>query len=337
MKRILVVNVNWLGDVVFSSPVFYALKEVYPDSFIVCMADPRVRSVLECIDAIDKIVEYDEKGKHKWWWSKLSVIEELYKEQCDIAFMLHGSTTKALMAKIAGIKVRVGSPIKKKQQFLTDVITPLAQISHRSDDYLNIIEGYGINVSQRNTRLSIHESDLTEMDMFLSKYRVSTTDKLVGINIGANWELKRWANENFRQLIRVLLDSQKKVVVTGAAQDKTEVDELLKSIDHDNCINLTGKTSLSQLIALLKRLDVFVCADSGPLHIANSLGTSVIGLFGPTRSEVTGPRGIGQVTVLHCDVGCNQEPCYFLDCPDNICMQAISVDMVLEKIKELIV
>ena len=75
--------------------------------------------------------------------------------------------------------------------------------------------------------------------------------------------------------------------------------------------------------------------DSGPLHIANSVGTEVIGLFGPTRPEVTGPKGFGKMHIIQHDVGCNKEPCYHLDCPDNICMQSIITDDVLDIVKQI--
>ena len=98
---------------------------------------------------------------------------------------------------------------------------------------------------------------------------------------------------------------------------------------------LTGKLTLNQLIGLMSLAKLVISADSGPLHIANSLGTNVVGLFGPTRPEITGPRGSGRAIVLQHAVGCNKEACYYLDCPDNICMQAISVEDVVNATKQV--
>ena len=87
-------------------------------------------------------------------------------------------------------------------------------------------------------------------------------------------------------------------------------------------------------MALMKRADCVVSADSGPVHIASSVGTNVIGIFGPTRPEITGPRGSGRAVILQRDVGCNRRPCYNLECPDNICMQAVNVKEVLDAVRQ---
>src|SRR3989338_11661837 len=108
MKRILVVNVNWVGDVIFSSPVFKALKKAYPDARISCLAVPRVKGILESIPYVDDIIEYDEKGKHRTPLGKLGLILRLRLRHFDGAFLLHRSLTRALFVFFAGISVRVG-------------------------------------------------------------------------------------------------------------------------------------------------------------------------------------------------------------------------------------
>jgi len=98
---------------------------------------------------------------------------------------------------------------------------------------------------------------------------------------------------------------------------------------------LAGRTNLKQLMALLARATVVVTADSGPMHMASSLGTPVVCVFGPTRPEITGPRGIGRTVILQKDVGCNRDVCYRLDCPDNRCMKAVTVGEVTEAVERL--
>lgn len=335
MKTILVVNTNWLGDAVFSSPVFYALKQKYADARIICLADPRTEPVLECIDAIDEVIEYDEKGAHKSLLGKLKVIHQIRRQRCDAAFFVHGSSTKALMVMLAGIKVRVGCPIKKKQHFLTHSYMPLKDVRHRSDLYLQGVKQHGVGVSHVHTKLRPNEDSVQLIKNKLHIQGVMESDFLVGINIGANWDLKRWPVENFRKLIIQLLAHDQKVVITGANKDASDINKMLKGISDKGVINLTARTNLKELISLLSIINVFVCADSGPLHIANSLGTPVVGLYGPTRPEVTGPVGVGRSRVLIADVGCNRQPCYFDQCPDNLCMQAVTVQDVFNSVQEI--
>jgi len=135
MDRILVVNVNWLGDVIFSSPVFRALKDAYPNARISCLAVPRVREVLESIPFVDEIIVYDEEG---WHWNplaKLKLIFELRQKRFDAAFLLHRSLTRALLVYLAGIPRRVGYDAKNRGRFLTHVVEPLDGTVHRSDHY----------------------------------------------------------------------------------------------------------------------------------------------------------------------------------------------------------
>ena len=155
MDRILVVNVNWLGDVIFSAPVFKALKEVYPQARISCLAVPRVKEVLESIPFIDEIIVYDEKGRHWNPLAKLKFILELRRKHFDVAFLLHRSLTRAFLVYLAGIPRRVGYDAKNLGRLLTHVVDPLDGQAHRSDHYLNIIESYGVPVKDRRCQLDV--------------------------------------------------------------------------------------------------------------------------------------------------------------------------------------
>jgi ADP-heptose:LPS heptosyltransferase len=152
--------------------------------------------------------------------------------------------------------------------------------------------------------------------------------------MGGNWDLKRWPKENFKELVARLKDENIKIVVPGGTQDREMAQAMVDQ--NSRVVTLAGQTNLKQLIALLKRARLVVSADSGPLHIANTVGTHTLGIFGPTRPEVTGPRGKGKSIILQKDVGCNRAPCYFLECPDNVCMKAVTVEEVYNAIKKLI-
>ena len=112
MNRILVVNVNWLGDVIFSSPVFKALKTAFPKATVSCLAVPRVKEILEHIPYIDRIILYDEKGKHWGLIGKFQLIQELRAQRFDVAFLLHRSMTRAFWFSAPGF--RLGSVMMRR-------------------------------------------------------------------------------------------------------------------------------------------------------------------------------------------------------------------------------
>jgi len=336
MNSILIVNVNWVGDVVFSSPVFKALKEKYPQAKISCMAVPRVREVLECIPCIDDIIIYDEKGKHKGIFQKIKFVLGLRRRKFDIAFLLHRSLTRALLVFFAGISQRVGYDEKGRGFLLTHKTLALPGMVHRSDHYLNVIESYGITLKDRTTNLVVSKQAQHDIIEELNANDIKPDDFIVAINPGGNWDLKRWSVQNFFLLInRLVQDKNIKVIVSGAQKDDLFIKEIIQGSFGHQVISLAGRTTLKQLMALMERANVVVSADSGPMHLANSVGTDVVAIFGPTRPEITGPRGKGRAFILQDDVGCNRQACYYLECPDNICMQSITVERVLDAVREV--
>jgi heptosyltransferase II len=335
-KKILVFNVNWLGDVIFTTPVFRALKEYYPGSTISCLAVPRVREILECCPAIDEVLIYDERGRQRGLVGKIRLIKELQDKKFDIVFLLHRSWSRALLVWLAGIPERVGYPTKHRGLFLTHWVSPLSGIVHRSDYYLRVIEDYGVPVHNRGYELSVLSEARGAVTRLLEQAGVHVGDYLVVVNPGGNWDLKRWPKENFAELTRRLTQElQVKVVISGAEKDIPLAREIAEKSKVQPLV-LAGKTTVKQVIALMARATLVISADSGPLHIAHSVGTPVVGIFGATLPSLTGVRGKNRAIILRKDLECNQQPCYSLDCPDNQCMKIVTVDDVVVAAKQLL-
>ncbi len=334
MQHILVVNMNWLGDVIFSVPIFKALKEKYPQSKVSCLAVPRVKEILECIEGVDEIIVYEEEGRHKSFWGKLSLIAQLRRGRFDAAFLLHRSLTRALLVYGAGIKQRIGYDTKGRSPFLTRAIAEPKEKLHRSDYYLKVIEDFGVTVNDRRCVLKVDAQAKSKVEGILKKEGLLDQPLMV-IHPSGNWDLKRWPMRNFSVLIQRVMEQGKwKVVLTGSADDQKLVNTIVKDLPLKPVI-LTGTLSLKELMALMQQAALVISGDSGPIHLASGVGTRVIGLFGPTRPELTGPRGVGTGQILQHDVGCNREACYHLKCPSNLCMQAITIEDVLNAVGKI--
>lgn len=331
-SKILVINVNWLGDVVFSLPVFDTLRKEFPKARIACLAVPRVTSILERCPAIDQILVFDEKAKEQSFFKTLKMIHQIKREQFDVAFFLHRSFTRRWMVALAGVPQRVGYVGKHKGWLLTDVVSAVDSSKHRSDVYLNVIESMGISVVNRQCQLKVDPVTEQKVRTLLLSVGVTEKDFIVTINPGGNWDLKRWPKENYSLLLRRLVQETKlKPILVGSAEDQLLIQEIQKMAQLD-VMSLAGQLNLVELLSVFKRSDIVVTADSGPLHLASGVGANCIALFGPTRPEITSPRGAGQTIVLQKDVGCNRLPCYYLACPDNVCMKSLSVDEVFRAI-----
>lgn len=333
-KKILIFNVNWLGDVLFSTATLRNIRRNYPDSFIACIIPGRCYPLLKGNPHLDEIIIFDEKERHKSTLAKLKFVQLLKAKKFDIVFLLHRSFTRALICRLAGIPERIGYYTKRRGFLLTKRIAPLSKDAlHRIDYYLNIIEKAGLVVEDRYPEFFISDEDINFVDGFLNKNLIHKDDLLMAINPGSNWHLKRWPKEYWAMLAdKLISEFGAKVIITGAHQDLS-LALTIKALMKEKPIIASGVFNLKQLGALCKRLDLFITADTGPLHIANAVGTErIIALFGPTSPEITGPYPLKNIVILSQDVGC-KIPCYVVRCKDNRCMKAITPDEVIEKIK----
>ena len=140
---------------------------------------------------------------------------------------------------------------------------------------------------------------------------------------GTNWPTKRWPVEKFAALVDPLRDRFGLASVVAGAPDVTDIARQIPAT-----VNAVGKTNLRQLVALLRRADLVIANDSGPMHIASALGKPLVTMFGPTNSVRTGPYGRLD-SVVRVDIPCS--PCYSRRCSHTSCMKWIEVQSVLDE------
>ncbi len=333
-KRILIFNVNWLGDVLFSTAVIRNVRRNFPESYLACIVPSRCYPVLKGNPHLDEIIIFDEKDRHKGIFKQLDFVRALRAKEFDTVFLLHRSFSRALICRLSGIPERIGHYTKKRGFLLTQKIIPPQRDSlHRIDYYLDIIEKAGLRIEDRHTEFFVSEEDLAFAQAFLEKNSVKKEDFTVVLNPGGNWLPKRWPKSYWAELADKLIgDFKAKIIITGSPNDLSLANHIRDRMVHKPII-ACGVFNIKQLGALCKIVDIFVTADTGPLHIANSVGAKkIIALFGPTSPEVTGPYPLKNVIILQKDVGCKIS-CYEVNCKDNRCMKAITPADVLKNIK----
>ncbi len=330
-ERILIIHPNWRGDVLFSTALIRALKNRFPAVSISSLITPRCKEILEENPDIDEIIFQPETKGLKNFLRGLKLVFLLQKKKFDLAFLLTPSFTRSFLIFLAGIPLRIGYKKGRKSIFLNKKIEPSKKDVHRAECFLELAYFLGVK-REENNHFFLSSKDRQWVDDFLNKNRIDKKDFLVILNPGGNWELKRWPLENFARLGDKLIGQYKaKVIITGGGKDR-ELAEEISSLMQNKPILAAGKTTLKQLGALFKKADLVIANDSGPMHIAVALGCKVIALFGPTSFKITGPYSQRKNwRVIQKDVGCPL-PCYELNCSQNRCMQAISVDEVLAKI-----
>ncbi len=328
MRRILIVNVNWLGDTLFVTPFIRAVREDYPDSYIAILTHPRCLEVLEGNPHINEIIIYDEKKELMHLLGKFSIISKLRSKTFDTAFILRKSLTRTMLLFLSGIPQRIGYDTKKAGFLLTKRVCAPSKDLHRVEHFLGLARAVGIQPKSVDYEFFVSEKDRSERDIILKRKGIKDNEDFIVINPGGNWNLKRWPAENFAKLGDETLNKfGTNVVLTGAEKD-IPLCKRISDLMRKNTFLLCGETNLKTLAAVFEKARWVISNDSGPMHIAVGVKTPVCALFGPTSPKITGPYGKGVYKVLQKDVNCNI-PCYKLSCRDNRCMKAISVEDVL--------
>lgn len=333
-ERILVVEVNWLGDVLFSTPAIRAIRAKFPGAYIAALVVPRCRALLQGNNYLDEVMVFDEEGRHKGLIGKFRLIAELRSRRFDTAYILRASLTRTLCVFLAGIKKRIGYVNKKSNFFLTvRVALPKGDL-HRADTYYYLVMKTQIPDGERHYDFFVSSEDRKFIDGFLQKNSLGIGKKIAVLHVGGNWNLKLWPKEYFANIIDELISHYNAdVIISGSFMDHSLAREIAAIAKHKPFV-ACGLTTLKQLGVLFAKSDLVISADSGPLHIAMAMQARTVSLFGPTSPEITGPFGRGDFSILrNKDLPC-VIPCYNLDCKDNICMRSISVRQVLDEVEK---
>ena len=340
-KKILVVRTDRVGDVVLSTPALKALRENYPQSHIAVMVSPHTRELLEDNPYINEVIIYDKDKKDRGLVGFWRFVIGLKKKKFDLAIVLHTKKRTNLITYFADIPRRIGYQDKKFGFLLSDRIkdTRSLGLQHEVDYCLDILRKLGLEVRDRLPYVAVKKEQLAWVDNFLKEQGMNKNDKIAGLHPGASCPSKRWLRERFVVLAnRLVEDYGLRVIIVGAGDsDKAIANAIAKELRYP-VINLAGKTSLAQLAAVLKRCLIFISNDSGPVHIASSVGTPVISIFGRNQAGLSplrwGPLG-KQDKYLHKEVGCSI--CLAHKCNIGFdCLKAITVEDVLKAVDDIL-
>jgi len=335
VNRILIINVNWMGDVIFTTPFIRAVRKANQGAYIACLLHPRCREMLESNPRLDDIIIYDEEGRHRGLLGKLALINSLRKKRFDTAFILHRSFTKALIAYLSGIKERIGYPTKRRAILLTKAAQEPAEEAHKVEYFLNLARAVGIDATDALYEFFICDTDRRSVRKLLEENGVTDSDLMVTICPGGNWNPKRWPKENFAKAADLIAEKFKaRIAIAGAKKDCPLAEAIRKMMRREPVITC-GRTTLKELGALVERSVLVIANDTGPMHMAVAMRSKVIALFGPTSPAITGPYGKGEYRVISKHDEC-EIPCYDFTCSDNRCMAAITVEDVLKEAEELL-
>ena len=336
-RKILIRSVNWIGDAVMTTPAISVIREYFPHAEITILANMPVSQLFLHHPGIDNIITFDRQGKHHGVAGRLRLANELRKHAFDLAVILPNSFDSALVPWLAGIPARIGKCSDGRTLLLSGRYNaakgPAA--CHEVEYYLNLMQHFGITGGRTPLHLLITSEEENRASDLLTEYGVKTVDFVLGINPGASYgSAKRWYPERFAGVAGQLADEwSAKIIIFGGPGETDMAADIEDRLKKNTCLNLAGKTTIRELMALISRCNFFVTNDSGPMHIAAAFDVPIVAIFGSTDHTGTSPYS-GKAVVVRKDVDC--APCKLRECPtDHRCMTAVSVEDVMDAVRRL--
>jgi heptosyltransferase-2 len=329
--KILVRSTNWIGDAVMATPALGAIRAAFPSSEIVLAANPVVSELMSPHPFCDRVIVYDKRGPHRGIGGLWRFCRSLAEERFDLAILFQNAIEAAIIAKLARIKTRAGYGTDGRGMLLTHAVraSKEARRLHHIQYYLNMLEGLGIPPAGQELRLQCTDEEKSWADNVLGP------GKWAAINPGAAYgSAKRWYPERFAQVADALTSDfgYESLLVGGPGE--AEIGSDIESRMRSKPLNLIGRTSVRQLMALLASVQLVITNDSGPMHVAAAFGRPIVALFGPTDHTTTSPL-CSRFSLVRKETEC--APCLKRQCPtDHRCMADISVNDVLYAVETLL-
>lgn len=354
-KNILLVRLDLLGDLVFSLPVARLIKQSSPQTRITLLALPQTAELATSSPDVDAVITMDTNLVRSvrnllgpsLWLHLSSAVRQLRSRRFDVGLSIYGRTA-SLLTLLSRSGMRAGFDDEAYPSAL-DVRVGGGRYDNRSrrhDSDLSLalvtsVYPWLLEETDVAPKLSIDADSMSAVVLLLQEAGVSLNDALVVLHAGSlNGDFKRWPSTSFAELANRLKRDGVESVLIGS---ESEEEMALEIASASPAVSLAGCTTMKQLLAVLKRADLIISGDSGPLHVATALGTPAIGIYGPTDPLVNGPRAwqAQPVTVIRKDIVCS--PCYSVrtrgECPlygDPICMRLVSVHEVYEAARRML-
>lgn len=332
--KILIIKLDAIGDVLRTTSLLPAIKKKYKDSHITWLTKKNASELFLNNTLVDEILIFEEP----------STISRLSIEKFNVIINLDPSKQSSALATFAKSDIKLGFMNNASGKVFPVNESAYEWFEMGAFDYLKksnkktyqqiISEICGLEYCKDEIVFILSFNEKKFAEDFKIKYKLEKYDLIIGINAGASnrWQFKKWRQDGYVELIKRLLDEYNCAVLLYGSAEETEINGKLNRISQ-RVIDTGSDNSLRQFAALISLSDIFVTGDTLGLHIATALKKKVICLFGPTsHNEI---EDYGLITKIIPDMDC-------LVCYKNLCdfkpncMDNITVDMVYNKISQLI-
>ena len=324
--KVLILKPSSLGDIIHALPVLRLIKQQRPDWEVHWWISKPFAPILEMDRDIKALHHFH---RHDWvtpagWARGLSQLRRLREEQFDLVIDLQGLARSAAFGWVANGAYTVGLHQHRDgvAGFYDVAIERPEPNAHAVDWCRAVLPALGLKAEGEFDWLPARPW----LQPKLEEQGYTAGDRWIALCPGARWDSKRWPLESFSSLIESMKGQGARFAIVGGTEDQ----ELGRQLaEHDGCVDLTGQTTLPELIEWLRACSVLVTNDTGPMHMAAALGKPVVALFGSTNPDRTGPYQAAGTVLQTVDLDC--VPCMARTCGrdvDRECLRRISPETV---------
>jgi heptosyltransferase I len=335
LSRFLIVRLGALGDIVHAIPVAAALRRTFPSARIDWLVSAKHHKLLDLVPVINRRLVIRDRGDAEGGTPLFPAIRELRRSGYDVAFDLQGLLKSAVLARLSGAERVVGfssnylrEPLARP--FYTDAYDPGGGGMYDPRERLHVVQMNLGLLTEVGVAAAPPEFPIEQVDTDVARaMRESATNRYVLINPGAAWPNKRWPPGRYGTVAHAIDQRYGlKTVVSWGPGEEPLAQEVVR--ESGGAALLSPRTSIADLLALIRGAALMISGDTGPTHIAAALGTPIVGIYGPTRPSRNGPWAPSDVTVSRADV-CQ---CHHLRrCKlDRMCLLDIEAAEVLDAV-----
>lgn len=335
MKRALVIQTAFLGDVILALPIVQELKRAFPESQIDFLAIPETADIVTSHPDISRAIIYDKHDRHHALTDFVDLRRGLKKRMYEVVVCPHRSLRSALLASGTHAAIRIGFDRSALKRGFTHLM-PWELGVHEIERNLSLLEPLGIEAEMVMPRLYPRDEDVRDAEHFLSARGIEPPYAVVAP--GTVWETKRYPIPQMEDVIRGLQDRFNSVVLVGGERD-IQVASGLLHIGED-IVSAIGELSFMASAEIIRRASLLIANDSAPVHVASAFNVPTVAVFGPTvrdfgfypyheNSRIVEVEGLGCRPCSihggnHCPIGTFE------------CMKKITPDRIIETGFELL-
>jgi heptosyltransferase-2 len=340
--NIMIRATNWVGDAILALPAIRAVRQKFPNARIAIVARPYVAEIYRDQAICDELIPYDPKGAHRGWGGRAKLAGELRAKKFDVALLLQNAFDAAWLSWRAKIPERIGYARDGRRLLLTKVIAvpkPNEIPSHEKFYYLELLRRAGwIDELRNDAHITLQVSDARRRKAAEILFEAGARPHAIRVAIGAGasyGSAKCWPPERFAEWAnRFQAETDGEAILFGAAAEAGVSNAIIAGMRRKP-VDLTGKTAIGDVPALLSQCHLFLGNDSGAMHLAAAVGLPVVAVFGPTDPFGTAPV-TPRFTIVQQKPYCS--PCFLRRCPtDHRCMKSITSEMVADAVKSWLV